>query len=304
MKSTAQSTSEKTANDNPYAGANFPTPGQIAQAQSVGGPANPEALKLLALLGLGGLGIGAGARSIRGLLDIAKKPTELETTLGGPSPVVVSLKKRRRLKAAGFKEFFLGQQTGGEGSFFPGYAAKPYMLPAGGALGLGGIYGGYKLINSMLRRNEEQERKRRVTEAKKLYQKALLSEFEQAGMTAKGASARTFEEDLDLLASRIVESGHIKNAQLKDWLGTGLGAYLLGAGTLAGLGGLTTYMATKSQDPAEKVRKALKARQRQRWASRPPEIYFVHKDEAMPRLRDDEKIGSLIRSGAIAHFYK
>lgn len=72
-----------------------------------------------------------------------------------------------------------------------------------------------------------------------------------------------------------VKVSSVKQADMPGWAGKGLGIY----GTLAGLlalgSGTAAYKFTKDRSTNKLMEDAIKQRERERWARRPPEIYAI-----------------------------
>jgi hypothetical protein len=203
---------------------------------------------------------------------LGAKIAEEAAPLGPPSVSEIAWQAVRRPFSALFKE----PETPGPGvsDFLAGRThanetAKPWFWPAAiGAAGLGG-YGGYKAIDQVLGGLHKRDKQRDLEEAKEEYRKALVEQYSPEGVKA-GAAQDELNRDLSELYTLYKQAGG-----LWDTAGTATGAYLALAGLLAGGTGLATYNWAKSRSSDERLAKAIKQRERLRWATRPPEIYAI-----------------------------
>jgi len=160
------------------------------------------------------------------------------------------------------------------GKYNPKIMEKPWFLTT--TLGLGGLgaYGGWKLADKILDWRRESDIRQELEEAKEEYRRALISQHS----ADKAASAGpTLDEALGT-AYELVKSagfGDWLAGQIRGWGGLGANFYLPIAAMLAGISGLGAYHFAKGRSPEERVAKAIKQRERLRWAIRPPEIYAV-----------------------------
>lgn len=295
---------------NPYAGLQGQSAAAIDRAQSVGNSTNPEAMRKLLQIGIAGAITGGGLRSLYGLYEMLRRPQEAKKSPIGLNPTVVRLKAHHRPTMSMYKE----SAEGGVLNWLGGgthedLVSKPYFLPAAAATAAGTLYGGHKVISNFLKRERKRDQKRRLEEARQLYQNALMQEYEAgeplAGKTA--AAPSELAKSLDELVRYVVKVASEKTAGgINDWAGMGTGLYLTAAGGLAGLSGLAAYNFAKGQSPGERISKAIKQRERLRWLNRPPALYFVHEDEPALKkapLQDDEKIAKMIDDGSVAKLY-
>jgi len=272
---------------------------ELSDLQNPAVATNQEAWRQALKIGLLGLGGGAALRGLIGIKDVVSQP-DVPSARVGPRPTVIQVpvpergveeeEKRRKYAEAPVGPparpgRLLEPSPTGEPPQVPyieGYTqpqgqglwdrirglknvditSKPWFMPAAVGLGAAGIYGGYKGVDALLGMRQKADRKKELENAKQEYQNALVEQYEADG--AKRASS--LAADLDELS---------KTASLNDAVGKGMGAYLTLAGLLATGAGLGTYSYVKSRQPDERLAKAIKQRERLRWASRPPEIYAI-----------------------------
>ncbi len=268
------------------------------------------ALSRVLKLGLTAGGIGAGARALIGARDLfnqqlqrrrdPRRPAVIEMNvpeISGEEEEVPDRRYQRGFgKVAGEEDpwyqrlnplnLFRSNQPAGppRPSFMSRKVhgsdiATPWFMPAAGAAAVGGLYGGYKLLDGALDWVHRRDRKKEVEDAKDEYRRSLIEQY-SADSPAIKRSAATDEltQDLNTLYDLYSEE-MTKQAlpSLNDMAGMGTGAYLTLAGLLAGGSGIAAYNWAKGNSPEERVSKAIKQRERLRWATRPPEIYAVAK---------------------------
>lgn len=92
---------------------------------------------------------------------------------------------------------------------------------------------------------------------------------------AVGAAAPGMARPVTQPIADRMKYGSVKKADMPGWAGKGLGIY----GTLAGLlalgSGTAAYKFTKDRSTNKLMEDAIKQRERERWARRPPEIYAI-----------------------------
>lgn len=242
---------------------------------------NREALMRLLGFGLGTAGIGAAARGIAAIPDMLDPAGSGALPAGGLRPTVMRVAvprlingddttRKRRSSLLKFSEE-KGWGNWLAGNTHTNYLDKPWFMPAMLAAGSGGLYGGWKLTDKLLDQRRKAESDEALDTAKKHYRKALLEQYSSDTPGIKtGEAADSLAVDLDKLYTLTKQSGF-----LNDAAGRGTGAYLTLAGLLAGGAGLGTYNYAKARSPEERLAKAIKQREKLRWATRPPEIYAV-----------------------------
>jgi hypothetical protein len=262
---------------------------KLAEPLTVEQQTNKDAIKQVLQAGLFGLGIGAGGRAFMGLRDmLAYRPYTPPKV--GIRPSVVELKlpqaqtqeeedERRLRKTAEIpgSETVTDTLNSPSGSKFVDWLkglthqkpmSKPWFLPSIiGAGGLGAL-AGYKAVGAGTDYVQDRNRKQELEDAKREYRNALVEQYNVDKQSADSASAT-----LDRVASRFVKQA----GSINDYAGLGMGTYLTLAGLLAGGAGYGTYNWVKDRAPENRLAKAIKQRERLRWATRPPEIYAVTK---------------------------
>lgn len=157
---------------------------------------------------------------------------------------------------------------------------KPWFMTAALGAGMGGLYGGYKLVDHVLDKTHQADKDRELEDAKNEYRKALVEQYSPTSPAVKRANAEaTLGEDLNTLYELTKEATRKGGwgDKFNDWSGTALSGYGALAALLAGGSGLAAYNWTKARSPEERLAKAIKQREKLRWSTRPPEIYAVTK---------------------------
>lgn len=265
-----------------------------------GDASNREALKRIIGLGLVSAGIGAGGRSLMGMRDLLarqfrKKPKSTRPavveigvpTIGNDSdkiaeapayyiPPDVSLEEKAKTT---WLDWLLGRTHEGMWS-------KPWTGAAAAGATLGGLYGGYKLIDSGMKALNKRDRQRELELAKEDYRKALIEQYEPDAQTVKKSEdlSENLSEDLSKLYQLTKEAGFWNNLA-----GKGVNFYLPLAMLLAGGAGMATYNWTKARSPEERLARAIEQREKHRWAVRPPEIYAVTKPQPAKVVSEEDR---------------
>lgn len=269
-----------------------------------------EALRHVGGTALAGLGLGAAARGVIGLSQLAasnararkkrvginSEPTDLDLPFIPPEPIKTAetkglftgiLNQAERDpepvndldNTAKHKEWegFRQQNRGAQGRLLGDNSSTrigiPWYMPLT-TLGAGlGLYGGYKATDALLEKRKKTETEDELSEAKNKYRNAIMSQY-TPDQVEKWSSA-SVDQGLDILfdaAMKRVNGEFNKIAvDLNNLLGTGLGGYGVIATGLALGTGIGTYKYIKSRSPEERLKKVLQQRQRERWLRSPPE---------------------------------
>lgn len=239
---------------------------------------NTAALKKILALGLGAGGIGMAARGVAGLQDLFRKP-EYTSPPGGMRPAVV------RVAVPQFPQEEEDPRARRRGPLLKrsDFWSRPYVIPGVMAAGAGGLYGGWKLADKLLDDRRKADSDDALAAAKKRYRQALLEQY--SADTPGLQKASSLAEDLDKLYNMTKQAEPSAeepwwsrgggDSMLGSAKGVGLGAYGALAALLAGGAGIGTYNYLKARSPEERLAKAIKQREKLRWATRPPEIYAV-----------------------------
>lgn len=226
-------------------------------------PQAQDALRRVLGIGVTGLGVGAGARSLLALRQLFTTPPSVAPTSSVPSslelPVPPRLLQREKEKRAW-----------DEASEALEKAAHEYwQIPASVGLGAAGLAGGWGMIDSLMNKFRERQSIRDVEDARSEYEAALKDQYASA-MMAKGAAAEPYE-GLNEAAELFVEMD--KESGARDALNAALGTYLTAMGG-TGLGmGYLAYKWGKRNSGQEMVDAALRRRAQQRQAPQPIYVY-------------------------------
>lgn len=245
------------------------------------------------ILTAGGLAA-AGGITARGLLGLRymfgrRKPNTSRmlgpTVVSVPTPVFTTPLQQQRARDRAYKA--AGAATRGE---------LPWYLPGLTLAGVGGLAGGYKLMDVLMDRKRKSDLKAEEAAAEAEYRKALLAQYDPANVPGPGVvpdvplpaktvnpvgaprlslKAAALQADLEELAAACEARAEKAAGDMPGWAGKGLGIY----GTLAALlalgSGTAAYKFTKDRSTNKLMEDAIKQRERARWAARPPEVYAV-----------------------------
>jgi len=278
------------------------TPAEAKQIENPAAKTNQEALAQLLQLGLTGVGIGAGTRGLLGLRDLVSRPAYAPANIG-PKPAVVEVNvpspeedERKRKKLAEVRPFEgdlssvpkidvnsvrgSGLWNWLKGLTHTDITSKPFYYPAAIGTGIGSLYAGYKGVDTILNARHKADREKELEDAKREFQNALVEQYKADG--AKSASPN-LEREWDILVKQATPEPGTWAETLNNAAGKVTGGYLALAALLAAGSGIGAYQYTKSQAPENRIAKAIKQRERLRWASKPPEIYAVSKPTSVVR---------------------
>jgi hypothetical protein len=169
----------------------------------------------------------------------------------------------------------------------------PWYIPAAALIAGGGLYGGYKAVDSLFNKRQKDQREEEIEEAKTRYRNALFSQYTPEQLEKRSEDLTT-SEALDVIYDEMEKksSGDMEKLAwgVYDVLGGGLGTYGLLAAGLAGGTGLATYNYFKARSPEERLKKVIQQRARERWLRKPPEVYAVpvKLPVTTPQFPDDE----------------
>lgn len=210
-----------------------------------------QALSNLSRTLLVGLGAGAALRGVKGLANLSGPKLTANTM--SPAFVQVPYPEKDEKQAS-------------LGNFLSGDSASsvwgiPWFMPAVTAAGLGGTLGGYSLMNRLINKRRETDRKSEQSDA--------VQEFEQA-MLDQQAAPNSIKAALDQTLANLKASADWGELAGRATGGAGvLGLALAGAGAYAG------YSIGKSRQKRRILESALKQRLRSRFQASPPEMIAV-----------------------------
>lgn len=272
-------------------------------------PVDPRKADVVrSLLGYLAAGIGGGAavRGLMGVHDYFQTPTfnPLMNTSSIPTPLPVPTYQRRRKRNPERQE---------KAATAPGTPSPPpqsstivdtlarmlpdravstenpmlnsVTMPLSATLATGGLYGGWKLVDWLLKKRQKSDLASQTSEAQREYEEAMAAQY-RAAMRAKGAGD---DLGIDALYPMVKAAGGpgdlistVEPLTSLGWrLPLGHNNYeavqgtLYAAAALSALGaGLATYKWAKGQNKQELLRKAIQMRARQRQFS-PTPFYAV-----------------------------
>lgn len=264
--------------------------------------AKRELLKSVLGLGAAGLGVGAGARGLAGLFQLASaaKPQVARTssipeqiniplltndaTPENPDEELLSQEQplaKLAAALAGEKEAFLDQAAKAVPQpivdAIPDISTTKHPLlswqgaPAGFAAGALGTAGGWTLMDWLAKHRRKREQEQEVEDARNEFREALSREY-QTAMQAKAADSDEPDELDALYAAWRTKQADAKQvlANIANAVGGLYGATALGVGLGSGYG---AYKWTKNRSARKLLEKAIEARARQRAAPQP--VYAV-----------------------------
>lgn len=267
--------------------------GNSAVAPMVGDESNAEALRGALGLGAAGIGAGIGLRSLLGWRDMlarnvakrrkSQKPAVVEVTVPAPAEKLGSDAPSLHIPPSAQMPGDPVAPPASLGDWFKGRTtdklwAKPWFPLAAIGLPTAGIYGGYKLIDSIMDRAHARDRASELEKAKEEYRRALIEQYTTANPAKHASQASELSKDLNELVELVKQGGNL----FTEGAGALAGGYLPLAALLGGGAGLATYNWVRARSPEERLAKAIKQRERLRAASRPPEIYAVTHPRPLP----------------------
>jgi hypothetical protein len=243
-----------------------------------------------------------GLRGLQGVLNLAGRTKAEDIHHPGVTPVPIPISDDDEEKQAFHKQADPEAYK---------WWQHPEALPGMMAAGLGGGYGGWKVMDALLDRRRKSESEDELAAAKREYQEALSSHVSLPAQkaAAEKSAATLLGEELDALFVKVKatipmekfadpDEGNIFGAtgRALNWLTSAPGKFydwvrkdttrdsalgMYGAYSIPTL--LAGYMAGKGlSDKFSRKRildKALKERSQQRAAARPPSLYAIPVDE-------------------------
>ena len=218
-----------------------------------------QAARNAGLIGLTGLGVGAGSRGLLGLMQlISRNVSKPKPSL--PAPVHVDLvghgqEEEEEEKMSGVADFL-------EGGNAKTVGGVPWAMPAGVAAGAGGLYGGWSLMDYLLDKRRKSETESELAKAKETYEQALMD-------SSKRASDNSLGRDLDELYDELEKQALFDS----DTAGKLVGAYGVAAGGAGVLSSIIAYKWAKKRQRKVLLAKAQEKRRRARFALQPSSLY-------------------------------
>jgi hypothetical protein len=150
-----------------------------------------------------------------------------------------------------------------------------WQIPAAVGAGGLGIYGGWKLLDWVLKAQKKRQESSELTDAKREYEDAMRQQY----LTALQGKAGEFS-GLDDIFDRFIapiekQAQHGLGDTIGDFAHGGLGAYLTALGIVAGTGGLAGYRWARSRSKQKATDKALRIRRQLRQSPQPIYAYAV-----------------------------
>ena len=287
-------------------------PAQVARAAST----HADALQKLFFLALAGAGAGATARAVGGIASglgspdvkpgVAVKPMVIDVRNPARSTPPDALTKKRRGAEESGGEIKLAQTSATPpperpAQIGPGLASRglgflenrvlaptnpyassgweqPYIYPLGALALLAGGWGGYQALDTALDNHHQRQSEGALEEARRRYQRAMTAQFDRPKLAASNRVGAALDA-LAALAEKRADFPALDQAK----------ALYMTAAALAAAGtGLGTYRYMRDRDPDALLEKAVKERERQRLAARPPQIYLRMRPQESAPLESHE----------------
>jgi hypothetical protein len=251
-----------------------PTPEDAQKAVSAA--VRASAMRDIKHMLLAGLGIGAAARGGYGIYNLLRRnvaPTR--KPISGPVMTEIPYDERKRRKLASdeepqekqaftdwFKRLMKGEESTQKTSI-------PWQLVGSMGAGAGGLYGGWSVMDMLLDRRRQQAKQDEVEQAKKEFERALVSQYKRPGKTAEDSSSLGVA--LDAVFDQVTEGKEgLEKAAASDISGQALNMYGLYGGTTALLAGLWMYNKAKKRQRRAGRRRSSHCRHcRRPWESKP-----------------------------------
>jgi len=208
-------------------------------------------------VGLTGLGVGAGARALWEVPNLMHPKPKNLIEYGAPLPAALPVPVPKHLLKTDDEEHPLRKAAEVLSKEAQRAGLNWWQIPASAALGMGGVAGGWKVIDAMLDSRRRAELNQELQDAQRDYEDALRAQYEQA-LLKQGC--------LDGIFARIQEFEKRSNQWgrvLRDiWEGL-LGTYATAAGGSAVMGGIGGYHWARSRSRRRALEQAMKTRRRQ-----------------------------------------
>lgn len=213
-------------------------------------------------IGLGGLGLGAGARGLLGARDLLfggrnrlGYAPPVPARLPVPIPEIVEDEEEEPLRKAAALVSKEAQTRAG---------INWWQVPASTALGMGGVAGGWKLMDAILDSRRRVEMDQELADAQSEYEEALRDQYE-AALTKRGALDDVFEKFAAL---------EKQGFDWRDLWPLALGTYATAVGATTTAGALGGYHWAKARGRKRRLEEALQ--RRKRLASGQPEPLYAY----------------------------
>lgn len=216
-----------------------------------------QALQAVLGIGLGGLGVGAGARSLLGVRDLLLGGRNrlgyampVPTRLPVPVPEITEDEEEEPLRKTA--------------ALISKEAQLRWQVPASAALGIGGVAGGWKLMDAILDSRRRAEIDQELADVQSEYEEALRDQYE-AALTKRGALDDIFEK-----LAALEKQGF----NWPDAWEAAIGTYLTALGATTTAGAVGGYHWAKARGRKRKLEEALQ--RRKRLASGQPEPLYAY----------------------------
>jgi hypothetical protein len=244
---------------------------------------------------LAGLGLGATARGVNGLYNVARRNISGPATPMGPRALPIPVVDQEE-KEAGLGEW-LGNTLKPIGDFFAGRQATstggiPLAYPAMFLAGTGGIVGGWKATDALLDKQRKRDLEAELGSAREDYEKALLKQgAEEASelgrdldrlfeLCVAAASEKQANSLLDSVqntvtgaATPLLAALGLKSMLGADNAGKTVGMALTVPTAIAMGSAAAAYGATRSSQKEQLLQKAIRQRRHRQLAAGPLYAY-------------------------------
>lgn len=254
-----------------------PTP---PSGEMIGDPSNKVMLNNILGVTLASLGVGAAGRSLLGLRDLANRAAAKKKRTVHPAIVEVNVPKVTEASEKTAQTPGAPPSTGWDwllGRTTDNLHAKPLYYTGMGAGAIGGLYGGYKIVDKLMNHLQKRDKEKELEQAKEEYRNAVLGQY--TGGIKESKEQEELSKDLDILC-KLYKEGNFGGAVTNMYLPIAA-ALALGTGTM-------TYSWMKGRRPEERLAKAIKQREMLRQATKPPEIYAIAKPVPMSPAKEQQ----------------
>ena len=262
-----------------------------------------EAMRRWGQIAILGLGVGATARGATTLINKVTGSGDLPEMEQPEAVIPIPGKPRRRRLGS-----LLTKQAGGNiiddaldagKSIMKGetgdYKSWPAFLPGAALAGVGGTFAGWKGVDAVLDARRKREMDLELADAKKRFNRALLSQYRPIGKAAEDELGFALDELADTaekMAAEAAEAGSglpalpplpsgptgtavDKIIPSRGTVGRTAGGYLTYAALSALIAGSAAYRAARKNSNSALLQKAVDQQERRRQALQPPEVFVT-----------------------------
>jgi len=256
-----------------------------------------EAMRRWGQIAMLGLGLGATARGATTLINKVTGSGELPEMEQPEAVIPIPGKPRRRglgsllSKQAGIGDDISSIMKGETGD----YKSWPAFLPGAALAGIGGTFAGWKGVDAVLDARRKREMDLELADAKKRFNRALLSQYTPVGKAAEdelGIALDELANAAEKMAAEAAEAGSSSPSlppapagptgtwvdnliPSKGTAGRAMGAYGTYGLLSALIAGSAAYRMARKNSNSAALQKAVDQQERRRQALQPPEVFVT-----------------------------